>query len=58
MAGLVDNTLDELDSYLRELRRQVSSLEAARRQLELEASDKSAAVNDHARSSSQTPPRA
>jgi hypothetical protein len=58
MPGLVDNTLDELDSHLRELKRQVSSLEALRRQLELECYDKSAAANDDVRSSSLMPPSA
>jgi len=33
MSGLTDNTLDEIDSHLRVLRRQLSALEAARRQL-------------------------
>ena len=31
--GLTDNTLDEIDSHLRNLRRQLATLEAARRQL-------------------------
>jgi hypothetical protein len=58
MPGLVENTLDELDSHLRELKRQVSSLEALRRQRELECYDKSAAANDDVRSSSLMPPSA
>jgi hypothetical protein len=33
MAGLIDNTLDEIDSHLRNLRRQLAALEDARRQL-------------------------
>ena len=58
MAGLVDNTLDELDSHLRELKRQVSRLEALRRQLEVEGGEKSAVANERARSSSPVPPNA
>jgi hypothetical protein len=34
MADLIDGTLDELDTHLRQLRREVSRLEALRRQLE------------------------
>ncbi|MBV8712093.1 MAG: hypothetical protein JOY56_09955 [Solirubrobacterales bacterium] len=34
MAGLIDSTLDELETHLRELKREVSRLEAFRRQLE------------------------
>ena len=33
MAGLIDNTLDEIDSHLRNLRHQLAALEDARRQL-------------------------
>jgi hypothetical protein len=33
MAGPIDSTLDELETRLRELKREVSRLEAARRQL-------------------------
>jgi hypothetical protein len=58
MAGLLDNTLDELDSHLRELKRQVSRLEALRRQLEVEGDEKSEAANERARSSSLVPPSA
>ena len=58
MAGLVDNTLDELDSHLRELKRQVSRLEALRRQLEVEDDEKSTTANEGARSSSLVPPSA
>ena len=48
MAGLVDNTLDELDRQLRELKRQVSSLEALRRQLEVEGDATPAGANERA----------
>ncbi|MBV8734922.1 MAG: hypothetical protein JO120_09100 [Solirubrobacterales bacterium] len=58
MSGWVDNTLDELDSHLRELKHQVSSLEALRLQLELEGSHESDAANGRARSSSLMPPSA
>ena len=34
MADLIDGTLDELDTHLRQLKRDVSRLEALRRQLE------------------------
>ena len=33
MAGLIDNTLDEIDSHPRNVRRQLTALEDARRQL-------------------------
>ena len=33
MPGLIDNTLDEIDSHLRNLRHQLAALEDARRQL-------------------------
>ena len=33
MAGLIENTLDEIDSHLRNLRHQLAALEDARRQL-------------------------
>ena len=39
MADLIDGTLDELDAHLRQLKRDVSRLEAFRRQLELPADD-------------------
>lgn len=39
MADLIDGTLDELDTHLRQLRREVSRLEALRRQLDIPADD-------------------
>lgn len=33
MTGLIDSTLEELDSNLRDLRRQLATLEAFRRQI-------------------------
>jgi hypothetical protein len=39
MADPIDGTLDELDAHLRQLKRDVSRLEAFRRQLELRADD-------------------
>ena len=33
MSGLIDGTLEEIDTSLREIRRQLSTLEAFRRQL-------------------------
>ena len=33
MSGLIDSTLEEIDTSLREIRRQLSTLEAFRRQL-------------------------
>jgi hypothetical protein len=40
MAGMIDSTLDELETQLRALKRELSRLEAFRRQLELAAEDK------------------
>jgi len=39
MADLIDGTLDDLDTHLRQLRREVSRLEALRRQLDIPADD-------------------
>jgi hypothetical protein len=55
MAGPIDGTLDELEAHLRELKREVSTLEAFRRQLELAADDEAAAANESASSRSSMP---
>jgi hypothetical protein len=39
MSGLIDNTLDELDYHVRQLKRRLAELEEVRRQLSPEAAD-------------------
>ena len=59
MAGLIDSTLDELETHLRELKRVVSRLEAFRRQLLDAAEDEPATVaKQRVRSSSFSSPSA
>jgi hypothetical protein len=42
MSGLIDNTLDELDYHVRQLKRRLAHLEEVRCQLSPEATDASA----------------
>jgi len=57
MTGLIDSTLDELETHLRELKREVSRLEAFRRHLQLPAEDELViAATERGRSSLFTPP--
>jgi hypothetical protein len=55
MAGPIDNTLDELDNQLVELKREVARLEEFRRQLG--ATDKSATVASESASRTSAAPR-
>ncbi|HEY2657783.1 MAG TPA: hypothetical protein VGI55_18505 [Solirubrobacteraceae bacterium] len=57
MAGLIDSTMDELDTQLRYLKREVARLESFRRQLEPAADDEPAA-SERGRSNSSMPLRA
>jgi len=55
MVGLIDNSLDELEIQLRELKREVSTLEGFIRQL---GSTDDAVAKEHARSRSFSSPSA